>query len=488
MNLFLATLQGAASESTREPISLAVLLAIFAALALLTVGWAALCRPINLAVGLGATVAMWVLSFVALLQPGLYGGELLFAGAALCAVAGGFVAGKHHSQGGRGLSAGLVCGAFNLMVVGAFLGEQSQSSQAGRALYAAGLLASTGVLGAIGGMLGRNAASKGGVRDLNPAVVATAVTAAAIFAMIVLGGLVTSMEAGLAVPDWPNSFGHNMLLYPIAEMRGGVFYEHSHRLFGMLVGAATLACIAVVFKCERRALPRALVLALLALVVVQGILGGLRVTGQFTTQVQGDELRPSAAMGIAHGMLGQAVFALAVILPLSLTRLWDSAVPALVRGARSVRGLPRAALALLVVQLFLGVAMRHLQVPPTGEEGARIPAWALHGHITMAIIVAVVAVLAGLRCSQVRALPTVSRNGKAVMHTVGLQLVLGIFALVAVLVRRGEAVPWWEAGIATAHQAVGALLLALTAMLVAQTTRLVSAEEPQAATGPAAPA
>src|SRR5436190_22037818 len=64
-------------------------------------------------------------------------------------------------------------------------------------------------------------------------------TAAATLLLIGLGGLVTSKEAGMAVPDWPTSYGYNMFLFPIHLWTGGIFYEHTHRLLASLVGLLT---------------------------------------------------------------------------------------------------------------------------------------------------------------------------------------------------------------------------------------------------------
>src|SRR5574337_1612008 len=66
-------------------------------------------------------------------------------------------------------------------------------------------------------------------------------TAASTLMLIFVGGLVTNTGAGLAVPDWPTTFGYNMFLYPWSQMVGGIFYEHSHRLIGSLVGLLTVA-------------------------------------------------------------------------------------------------------------------------------------------------------------------------------------------------------------------------------------------------------
>src|ERR1043166_8596995 len=64
-------------------------------------------------------------------------------------------------------------------------------------------------------------------------------TAAATLALIGIGGLVTSHEAGMAVPDWPNTYGYNMFLFPFSQWIGGILYEHSHRLAAALVGFLT---------------------------------------------------------------------------------------------------------------------------------------------------------------------------------------------------------------------------------------------------------
>src|SRR5438045_789940 len=61
-------------------------------------------------------------------------------------------------------------------------------------------------------------------------------TAEATFPLIFMGGLVTSHGAGMSVPDWPNSYGYNMFTFPPSRWVGGIFYEHTHRLLGSLVG------------------------------------------------------------------------------------------------------------------------------------------------------------------------------------------------------------------------------------------------------------
>lgn len=61
-------------------------------------------------------------------------------------------------------------------------------------------------------------------------------TALATLGLIGLGGLVTSHGAGMAVPDWPTTYGYNMFLFPVSQWVGGIFYEHTHRLWASVVG------------------------------------------------------------------------------------------------------------------------------------------------------------------------------------------------------------------------------------------------------------
>ncbi len=457
----IATLQDA-SAAAPKPLGIGAVVLLFVVGSLFVVGWSRWVRPMNLAIGFAVTVAMWTLSYVAMLQPGLVAGELLFAGALACVFAGGWVAGRRAPADAGGMSVGLVSATINLMVIGAFLRDEQGGTHLRPVLYVVGLYAGSALLGLLGDRLGRRG-SPG--RPLPAAATLLgAVATANILVMIVLGGLVTSYEAGLAVPDWPNSFGHNMLLYPVSEMRGGIFYEHAHRLFGMLVGATTLAYATVAFRSGVPRAARGLVAALVAMVVLQGVLGGLRVTGNVTASMEAADLSPSTGMAIVHGMLGQCVFAVAMLSAFACSGALEE-VRGSATGSRWMRWLPAAALAALAMQLFLGASMRHLQSTPTADVGAKLPAWALHGHVTMALIAFVLVFMAGRRSAKSVDARPIKALGKGISHAVGLQLVLGIAALVAVLVRRGIDVPWWEAISTTSHQALGALLLAMTASL-----------------------
>lgn len=461
-----------APAATAAPLSIAVLVLLMVVGSGFVIGWSRWVRPMNLAIGFVVTVAMWTLSYVALLQPGFVAGEALFVGALACVLFGGFMAGRFAPGQASGLSVGLVSATINMMVLGAFLRDEQGGSPVRPAAYVIGLFAASALLGSIGERIG---SARSSARRLPPPVTLMGIVATAnILVMIVIGGLVTGYEAGLAVPDWPNSFGHNMLLYPVSEMKGGIFYEHAHRLFGMLVGATVLAYATTVWRSGASKYARIAVTVLLALVVTQGILGGLRVTGTVTSSMNAADLSPSIVLAIVHGMLGQFVFTLALISAFMVSGAW-ARVRVVVQGVSAMRLLSAFALLAVTTQLFLGAAMRHLQIPPTGIDGAQLPKWALHGHVTVAVIAFTLVLLAGMRCGRAVEAPPLRRVGKAALHTVGLQVALGIAALVVVLMRRGEAVPIWEVATTTAHQALGAVLLAEVATMAVLARRTITA-------------
>ena len=87
----------------------------------------------------------------------------------------------------------------------------------------------------------------------NPALFWFAVfTAFTTFLLIGLGGLVTSHEAGMSVPDWPTSYGYNMFALPIQFWQGGVIYEHTHRLLASFLGVLVVALMRWLVHCGWR--------------------------------------------------------------------------------------------------------------------------------------------------------------------------------------------------------------------------------------------
>src|ERR1700742_1932482 len=137
-------------------------------------------------------------------------------------------------------------------------------------------------------------------------------SAATTLLLICSGGMVTSKNVGLAVPDWPTTFGYNMFLFPLSKWVGGVLFWHTHRLIASVVGFLTIALAIWVWRSESRRWVRNLGLIALVGVIVQGILGGLRVT------MLKDEV------GIFHACVAQAFLALLVVIALVTTRSWRS--------------------------------------------------------------------------------------------------------------------------------------------------------------------
>jgi heme a synthase len=171
-------------------------------------------------------------------------------------------------------------------------------------------------------------------------------TALATLVLIVAGGLVTNTGAALAVPDWPTTFGHNMLLFPWSGMVGGVLYEHSHRLLGAAVGLLTLGLAAALWLTEPRRWVRWLSLVAVAAVCLQGLLGGLRV------------ILVRETLAIVHGCLAQAFFALLVGLAVVTSRQWAAPGPPAAES-RALGWHAVAAVAALYVQVVLGALTTH---------------------------------------------------------------------------------------------------------------------------------
>lgn len=234
------------------------------------------------------------------------------------------------------------------------------------------------------------------------------VTTAATFLLILVGGVVTNTGTGMAVPDWPTTFGYHMFLYPWSKMVGGVLYEHTHRLLGSLVGSLTLTLAVLLWAVEPRSLVRGLGIAALAAVVVQGVLGGLRV------------VLAAAGLAIIHGAFAHAFFALVAAIALFTSRGWCAAAP-VVRSAGAVQ-LRRLALwtsAGLYVQIVLGTLVTHL--------GARLDA-----HLFGAAVVSVAVIVLGFRIMPGRAdWPELVRPTEALRALWLLQLLLAAGAYVA---------------------------------------------------------
>jgi cytochrome c oxidase assembly protein subunit 15 len=271
---------------------------------------------------------------------------------------------------------------------------------------------------------------------------------------------VTSTGSGLAVPDWPLSFGQ---VFP--PMVGGVLYEHGHRLVAAAVGLLTLVLAIWYQMREPRPWVRRLALLALLAVIVQGVLGGVTVL-----------LRLPISVSVAHACLAQAFFCLIVALALLTSRRFvaGAAERRPVGGEmRMLRGMTLLATMMIFAQLVLGALVRHtgagLAIPDFPLAFGRLippmasPLIALHfAHRMWGVLIAVVVVLMALHVGRRHR----ERSG------LGAPAVLAVILVVLQIALGGAAVLTRLAVFpATVHLGVGALLMATCLVLAIRVWR-----------------
>jgi cytochrome c oxidase assembly protein subunit 15 len=296
-------------------------------------------------------------------------------------------------------------------------------------------------------------------------------TAVMTFLLLGLGGLVTSHEAGLAVPDWPTSYGYNMFLFPVHFWRANILYEHTHRLLASFVGLLTTILAVWLWLREPRRWLRWLGVTASLAVVLQGVLGGLRVT------MLKDQI------GIFHAALAQSFFVMVTLIALVLAGTEGklaASVPS-VGASWFLRRLTVGSTIWIFIQLILGASMRHqhagLAVPdfplaygkvwPATDaaflekinsgwsrvDQPSITAFQITLHMTHRLVALSIGILVG--CVAWRA----QREHGARSLTAKLALAwCGMISIQAIL---GAATVWSNkaADVATAHVLVGALVL-----------------------------
>ena len=289
-------------------------------------------------------------------------------------------------------------------------------------------------------------------------------TAAATLILIFVGALVTSTGSGLAVPDWPLSFGQ---VFP--PMVGGVLFEHGHRMVAAFVGMLTVTLMVLLSHWEPRSWVRWLARGALLAVVLQGTLGGLTVL-----------LRLPTAVSVTHACLAQAFFCLTVTLAVCTAPGWHTLLPCCQDPCQpSLRFLVTATTVMVYLQLILGALMRHtgagLAIPDFPLAFGRLippllsPAVTIHFlHRLGALLVTCLGVWSIIRVwRHYRSERVLRRPASTLAILLFLQLTLGALTI------------WTQRAVLpmTAHVAIGAAVLATSLVLTLRVYRLVMPAE-----------
>ena len=293
--------------------------------------------------------------------------------------------------------------------------------------------------------------------------------ACATFPLIWVGGLVTTTDAGMAFRDWLTSDGYFMPFYPWLSSAGDKFVEHGHRLLGMAAGILSIALVLVTWRFETRSWVRNFSLLILAGVVLQGVLGGMRVVFDERT------------LALIHGCTGPLFFALCVAMITFTSRWWQSIQP----EQESAQGRKILRLAVLCTgmayaQLVVGAVVRHSPYLLNESAGAIFQS-AVYLHVLLALLIVGHVLLLAFRCLKNR---LQLAGGITLVALVVVQITLG---LATWLVKYG--MPGWattmfgevtfvnreadflQAAIVTSHVAVGSLILVVALAIALRLAR-----------------
>jgi cytochrome c oxidase assembly protein subunit 15 len=297
-------------------------------------------------------------------------------------------------------------------------------------------------------------------------------SAAVTFPLIWVGGLVTSYDAGMAVPDWPTTYGYNLFAYPLASWVGDwdIFIEHGHRQLGALTGMLMITLVVTTVMCGGPRWLRWFAGGLLALVIVQGCLGGARV------------LLDERTVALLHGCTGPVFFVTLVAFAV-VTSPRYLAPPQQKVDSQYASRLALACwgfAAVCYLQLVLGALVRH--VPVTSTAGF------FRGVLLLHLVVAGVLLAQGFLLDYqilFKQKGIVSRwTGGILLGLIVLQVALGLMTYVS-----KYSYPDWmssfqfaaqhvnyeksalQALLATAHVANGSLILATAVVLSLQASR-----------------
>ena len=289
--------------------------------------------------------------------------------------------------------------------------------------------------------------------------------------LIFVGGLVTSTESGLSVPDWPTTYGWNMFLFPYSKWVGGIFYEHSHRMVASFVGFLTVVLTLWTWMKEKRRWVRWLSTAALGAVILQGVLGGLTVL-----------LLLPAPVSTLHACLAQTFFCLIIAMAVVTSPGWKRGLPAIKEHTESlpVQTLCAMTTAAVYLQLILGALMRHT------NAGLAIPDFPLAlGHIIPPFnsnnVIIHFAHRVGAVIVTAMVVWTFSRIARSYSdHRLLFRPASAMLALVAVQLTLGAVTVWTAKAVVptTAHVLTGALVLGTSFLLTLRAYAMVVVKVP----------
>ncbi len=281
----------------------------------------------------------------------------------------------------------------------------------------------------------------------------TKLVAAATLFLIFAGAMVTSTGSGLAVPDWPNTYGSFMFSFPMSKWVGGIFYEHGHRLIASTVGFLVVLQAIWLQLREPKKFVRVLGWLSLAAVVVQGVLGGVTVL-----------LLLPKAVSISHAALAEIFFCLNVAIAFFTSR-WYQSLVRVEKGDAPV-GMAWTLTALVYLQILAGAVLRHLgaglaipdfplsfgRVVPRFSSPEIIAAFT---HRAGGFVVAIMVVFMAIRLMRYDRDHPLRGLGSLLLFIVSLQVLLGGWVIWS-----GK-----QPHITSLHVMTGALTLALSVIL-----------------------
>lgn len=302
------------------------------------------------------------------------------------------------------------------------------------------------------------------------------------FPLLWIGGLITSTDAGMAVPDWPGTYGYNMFLYPWQTWLFGpwdLFIEHGHRLLASLVGLVTIAFLVVAWRRDERDWVTQLGLLALILVIGQGVLGGVRVLGN------------ERFIAMLHGCTGPLFFSLSAVLVAVTSRAWRETDHEPAERLAVSQGFCRLAAitaGLAYIQLTLGASMRHV------SEFSSPWTFAMHTrlHLMGAAVVGILTLWlaaksrrqAWIKSRQIkwpRRIAALAGLIVVVQITLGVLTWLSKYAaprwasgLSVATMEANVADGWAQTHIVTAHSATGSLLIALLTVTAVMAYRIAN--------------